>query len=233
MAMSSVYLAPKARINTAGNPHITNTSRKPLPVNMAGLKNVRCHQGAQILNIPAGSSIKDLVLEGGASWMSSWAGLRGAVLKFHWERPETPVFIEGKGASISPVHSLMDERYYQKTVKQFEKTPGFGLIPVDIDSSEPLFCVHSSWCHPNQPERLQLFLPQGAFARTSFMGNPVPALLTYVHAITYGHTLFLNERLLPQNPAEADDLGRWIVNNGRIQMINIALSEGGLLTMKR
>ena len=221
----------KARVNMAVSADpIINTSRRPLFQDIDGLSDVFCRQGSQIINIPTGSTIENITLGGGASKESSdWAALRGSVMKFDKARSDTPVHIDGKDLEISPGWSLMDRNYYYNTVRTYEGSPGFNVLSPDFESSEPLYLVHSSWCHPNiAGKTLQLFLPQGTFTDTLFRVATSALLPEIMHMKFLDGMLYLSEHLID------NDSIAWINGNiGRINTVNVDLDEGNMLQLMR
>lgn len=227
---SLININYKARV-TFGNgiQIVSNTlpqkiySLEKYPVKL--IRNVTLRQGAQLLNIPKNSVITNITLDGGASYESNWANLRGAVLKFDKSRSDKPIEIDGNGTIISPVYSLMDEIYFEKQAKRFENEKNFRIIPLNITSSEPLYCVHSSWCHPNLPgQPPQLFIEQGLFTKTSFKIE----VLNQVHMLFLKGILYLHEGYID------DYCINWIKENlTKISSIKVDLREGNLLELSR
>jgi hypothetical protein len=175
-------------------------------------------QGSQVLRLPPYSLLMDVCLEGGASHLSRWAALRGAVIKFHPEREE-PVTIIGRETVIPSANTLMDKASFDATRAKWH---GGTFIPhkkFDRLSLKPetFYLVHSGYCHPDQ-----LFLPLGKYTRTSFDKRTLSGV-NHMYFKKDDRTLFLAENLMTQsapfNVLEGlDPLPRQIV---------IQLAEGG------
>ncbi len=187
------------------------------------LVNVHLEQGCQILRVPTRSVIKNLTLRGGASSLSPWGGLRGAVLKLDPGR-KNPIHIDGKGFVIPTAHTLMD-RGALEIVRR--KKNGGRLIPhqvIDNIASERLYLVHSSCCHPDE-----LFLEMGKYPRAEFKKGALPLVDGYslMHLMTIEDVLYIDERLLdPTRDKDARTPPR------RIEAIMVQLREGGHLVMR-
>jgi hypothetical protein len=151
---------------------------------------VRLHQGAQILRIPRESLIMDLELNGGASHLSRWATLRGAVVKFDPDRADS-VILNGKNMTVPSAHTLMDRGAFEFT--RASRNSG-KYIPhrryMGISQLEDYYLVHASYCHPDQ-----LFLPQGRFTETRFYPNDLRPVEHMSLSRPYGR-LYLVEREL-------------------------------------
>jgi len=176
-------------------------------------------QGAQILRVPAGSSISNLSLQGGASHRSPWAALRGAVLKFATNRT-IPIILTGKGFVIPSGHTLMDREGFLFTI---DKRNAGRFIPYKVIkglSRENLYLVHISFCHPDQ-----LFLPVGRYANTQFRPQNLPAI---THMELRDGTLFLKEVEII-NRGDSFNLLEQL--DTEPHTIVVQLSEGGHLTL--
>ena len=182
--------------------------------NFAG---VRLHQGAQVLRIPNESLIMDLELRGGASHLSRWAVLRGAVVKFAPDR-EDAALIKGKDMAVPSGHTLMDRDSFEFT-KATRNSSRF--IPhkriMGISWLEDFYLVHAGYCHPDQ-----LFLPPGKFTQTQFSPKNLNTREHLSYLREYGR-LYLVERELdltrPENVLSSFD--------PQPLSIFIQLAEGG------
>jgi hypothetical protein len=179
---------------------------------------VKAGQGSQILRVPAGSVIQNLILEGGASHLSSFACLRGAVLKFN-PRRDCPVNINTNRLSVPPGHTLMDYPSYKFTVNRHNQGKD---IPrqVIITRKMKLYLVNASYCHPDQ-----LFIPQGSYTRAAFVSGNLRGMS---HGEMRGTTLCLFEHSLP-TPGESYNILESFPSAP--QTILVQLKEGGHIVL--
>lgn len=184
----------------------------------AHLRSVRLEQGAQILRVPPGSRINNIILRGGASFESKWAVLRGAVLKFDPKR-ENPVVINGRGFEVPSGHTLMDLQSFLFTRNNRNAGREIPHQVIDYISSERFYLVHASYCHPDQ-----LFLPQGTYTKTEFSPDSLPAV---EHLQVKDGVLYLRESDISGKGSFniLEDLAQ------NPQRIVIQLVEGGHLTL--
>lgn len=184
----------------------------------ANLRGVRLEQGSQVLRVPPGSRISNVTLRGGASFESKWAVLRGAVLKFDPKR-EQPIIINGQGFAVPSGHTLMDQPCFVFTVNIKNAGREIPHLVVDRLSSERLYLVHASYCHPDQ-----LFLPQGKYTETAFSPDTPPEV---------GH-LWVKDGVLYLREADIAGQGSFNILAEIPQApprIVIQLLEGGCLTL--
>lgn len=182
---------------------------------------VIAHQGTQIIRVPAGSDIRNITLQGGASHQSSaWAVLGGAVLKGGFGR-EKPIKIDGgkKGYVIPTGFALMDQSGRDFTIKKRNQGKKIPFKVISQLGPEKFYLVHTSYCHPDQ-----LFLAQGSFTSATFSKKTI-----LIGHMRFGDgTLFLKEEILPEK-APFDIL----VESGlRARAIVVALKEGGHITLR-
>lgn len=180
---------------------------------------IKAEQGSQILRAPPGSVMKNLVLRGGASHLSPFACLRGAVIKFDANRT-APVKLDGGSFEVPSGHTLMDEGSFRFTA---EKRNQGKTVPHQVIhfGKETLYLVHHSFCHPDQ-----LFLPQGAYTQTGF----TPLNLEGVsHLQVRGDKIFIFEVQLPVPDASYNLLEQLPIVP---QTVVVQLKEGGHVTLR-
>lgn len=148
---------------------------------------VRLHQGSQILRTPPYSVLKDIVLSGGASYRSKWAVLRGAVIKFDPKRNNS-LYVNGKGLIIPTGFTLMDFGSLDYTIRIKNKGKAVPYSIFDHTSTEPLYLVPASYCHPDE-----LFLPQGSYTNAQFSEKRI----SVEHMKFEKRKLYLKESELP------------------------------------
>lgn len=185
-----------------------------------GFSGVELQQGTQVLSAPVGSKIRNLILAGGASDKSRWAALRGAVIKMDLNR-EKPIEIDGQGRTIPTGHTLMDEQNL-KFIR--EKRNGGNPVPfeaIDDMSSERLYLVHASFCHPQD-----IFLPQGTYTLSSFYSNTAH----FGHMVVKDGNLELSESSLPKSRAPFNILEAL---GFMPESITVGLIEGGHVSLQR
>jgi hypothetical protein len=178
-------------------------------------------QGTQVLNIPPKSVIRDITLEGGASFKSDWANLRGAVLKFHQDRQHQEVCLIGGGFIVPTAHTLMD-------LGSFEYTRDVRNHGADIPhevirgiAAERLYLVHSSYCHPDA-----IFLLQGSYTKAAFAEDGVKQK----HLTAEGNVLYLHESALAYEKRALNILAGFAVEPTEIV---VKLNEGGRVHLWR
>lgn len=190
------------------------------------LGHIRMDQGSQIIRVVDGSSIRGLHLSGGASGASSWAALRGAVLKFVPGRTK-PVEIDSKGAILPSGHTLMDQGSLDFTLG---KLVGVDVRPEVVTeiSAEPLFLLHASYCHLDQT-----FLPLGLYTKTTFVEQTQPFTGGFV---AREGALWIKESYIDTFGKNSFDLLEKLQRMGVIDelpaTINVELNEGGQITLR-
>jgi len=179
---------------------------------------VRLEQGAQIVRLPLHSTLKNLILRGGASFNSAWAGLRGAAVKFDPKRTNS-VSIDGQGFVVPSGHTLMDRGNFIITQgRNSGRMPPHQLIRGL--ASEDLYLTHNGYCHPGE-----LFLPQGTYTRTELLLD---------HKLFSGHGRLL-EDVLYLREEEIRPTGKSFNLIEQIEpkprYIIVELKEGGFLKL--
>jgi hypothetical protein len=203
--LMAIFIGPHTRILPQGSERFLN--------------NVRMQQGSQILRVPEGSRISNVVFGGGASCNSRWAALRGAVLKFAPDRL-SPVDMDGNGYNIPSGHTLMDRQSYNWIVANKNNGRNIPHIVVrSLSLTERFYLAHTSYCHPNQ-----LFLPQGKFTSTTFL----PRNILDPHMQMKDKTLIVNESQLTDISQPTNILAGL---KRPPRTIKVKLAEDGLLTL--
>lgn len=194
---------------------ISFTGKGPAP----RLVNVRMEQGAQILRIPARSVIKNITFQGGASTLSPWGALRGAVIKLDPKR-QNPIVIDGNGFVVPSAHTLMDQGAYKIVKRKKHGGEDFPHQVISGLSSEDLLLAHSGFCHPDE-----LFLEQGTYTNTEFIIEDIPLIK---HLVVIDDVLYVNERLLISG-RDNNIYTRWKMTPNAVM---VQLREGGHLILK-
>lgn len=182
---------------------------------------VIARQGAQIIRVPAGSNIRNVTLQGGASHKSAWAVLRGAVLKGGFGRAK-PIEIDGgeEGFVIPTGFTLMDLADLEFTINKRNQGKEIPFEAVSQLGPEEFYLIHASYCHPDQ-----LFLAQGTFTSATFSESfDLSGQEGFENWI-----LQIKEELLPAAKAPFDLL---IESGLKAEAIIVSLREGGQITLR-
>lgn len=193
-------------------------------------------QGCQLLYLPAGSIIKNLNLQGGASYQSPWAALRGGVLKCDKAGRDEPLIIEPVEPFTVPTgFVLMDRASYERT--RDEKHGGRDYphaVLTSLSPNEPLYFTHASYNHPDD-----LFLQAGRFSRARFADcglrdDELQPEFDRNIGVLFLNASFMDNNWLtrkPLNLLEMDAFKSRLVGVEEIEEIIVNLREGGTLSL--
>lgn len=204
---------------------MSNTLGKNVIINppISYMERVEARQGSQIIRMPDNSIIRNLILGGGASSKSNWAGLKGAVVKVLAER-QRPVSIDGgtPGFFVPSAFTLTDGDTLE-VVRG--KNPGIPIPSKEIVclGTERFVLIPSVFCHPDE-----LFLKQGTFADANFSSTDITNV---VHMRREGDILYLREAKIvaPQDKKSFDILEG--VTDKPTRII-VQLQEGGHIILR-
>ena len=206
--------------SSTGTNSIGINTRIAPPVEDSVLKGITMEQGTQILKVPQNGVLKNLTLQGGASSLSNWATLRGAVIKFDPTRT-TSIQIDGKGFEIPSGYTLMDESTFTFVKDKKNNGEEISFVALDALSGERLYLVHSSYCHPDQ-----LFLPKGSYTHGQFS----PTNINVEHMKLESGTLYVDESELDTQFTKTGIRPNILEGINPIRII-IKLKEGGQLQL--
>ena len=188
------------------------------------LNNSILENGTQVLRVPSGSHFDSMVLKGGASHLSSFADIRGAVVKFHEERSSRSISVVR--VEVPSSHTLMDE----ESLKQTRQRNRGDSFPFEVVSgnSELLYQVHASYCHPDN-----LLLPQGTFTKTTFHYDAPDYCghRNFTNGVFSLHEVKLVDEIIPELNLP-QDYSPICIPNG-CQVLIIKLKEGGFIRREK